>query len=372
MAPNIIRPSQMLIFNPAGMCYVEQPRHQAIVAEDDGDFEPMSPRPSPPAKRTYVKNISPEEKILRKKLRNREAAQLSRDKKKAQFNILSGMVHGLRKENLHLKEEIEVLRFNQEQLMAENERLREQLAADSSIPKPVTTVSSKPVTTESNIPVANDRNTIKGPAVSIRHPLQKGKRNRISCLMLCYQILFQLLIIPSFMIWNFQVMTIWIGLTSTCHNVWKKLPMNYSANFLNECCLDEMVGDTSEILESCQNIDDLHNVVIKDDPMLNTDTDTETVKIPNQDTQYSTPNIVNESKIEEQTVNENDALERFIIVEEAVEEVTTTYDEHILEICQEDEMDTEQYEDFGYESLSSPEYDCRTHYTPHLLTDLLS
>jgi len=33
-----------------------------------------------------------------RKLRNREAAQLSRDKKKAQFNILSGMVHGLRKE----------------------------------------------------------------------------------------------------------------------------------------------------------------------------------------------------------------------------------------------------------------------------------
>lgn len=53
----------MLIFNPA-MCYVEQ-RRQASggngSAEDDG-----GPARSPPAKRTYVKNISPEEKILRK------------------------------------------------------------------------------------------------------------------------------------------------------------------------------------------------------------------------------------------------------------------------------------------------------------------
>lgn len=133
-----------------------------------------------------------------------------------------------------------------------------------------------------------------------------------------------------------------------------------------------MVGDTSEILESGQNINDLHNVDIKDDSMLMLNINTETVKIPKQETQYSSPNIVIKSKIEEQTVNENNALERFIIVEEAVEEVTTTYDEHILEICQEDDMDTEQYEDFGYESLSSPEYDCKTHYIPHLSTDLLS
>lgn len=46
----------MLIFNHPTMCYVEQRR----VVDDDG------PRSSPPAKRTYVKNISPEEKILRK------------------------------------------------------------------------------------------------------------------------------------------------------------------------------------------------------------------------------------------------------------------------------------------------------------------
>jgi len=150
-------------------------------------------------------------------------------------------------------------------------------------------------------------------------------------------------------------------------------------SFLNECCLDEMVGSTSKVMEPSQNIDDLHNVDINEDSlfMLNTNSDTNTdtdIKIPSEEIKLSTiPNIIKESKIEEQSENdENNALERFIIVEDAVEEVTTTYDEHILEICQEDDnMDTEQYEDFGYESLSSPEYDYKTQYTPQPLTDFL-
>jgi len=109
--------------------------------------------------------------------------------------------------------------------------------------------------------------------------------------------------------------------------------------------------------------------------MLNTDT--KNIKISDKETHLSStcPDIVIKSEIEEQPENEeSNALERYIIVEEAVEEVTTTYDEHIVEICQEDDnMDTEQYEDFGYESLSSPEYDYKTHYTPQMLTtNLLS
>jgi len=195
-------------------------------------------------------------------------------------------------------------------------------------------------------------------------------------------------------------------------------------SFLNECCLDDLVGSTSEIMEPGQNID-LPNADIKveDDPlfMLNTDTDTitdtntvkiptgelhflapnvvnatikvedgplftpntvtdtitdaNTVKIPTEEMHFLVPNMVVKSEIEEHSEDESNSLERFIIVEEAVEEVTTTYDEHILEMCQEDDdMDcTDQYEDIGYESLSSPEYDYKTRYsTPPILTDLLS
>lgn len=226
MAPNLIRPSQMLIFDPAtvSVCYMGQRQVAPQGAGRSTSAAATAAAPStspPPAKRTYVKNISPEEKILRKKLRNREAAQLSRDKKKAQFNILSGMVHGLRKENIQLKEEIEVLRFNQEQLMDENERLRDQLAVESSIPKSVVT--------ETRTTAANDRILIEGPAVSNRHPLQKGKLNQTFCSMLCYRILYLLLITPSSMISSsLMTMTIWTGSTTMCQNVWRKLLMNYS------------------------------------------------------------------------------------------------------------------------------------------------
>lgn len=153
-------------------------------------------------------------------------------------------------------------------------------------------------------------------------------------------------------------------------------------SFLNECCLDEMVGSSSEIMEPSQNIN-LPNADIKVEYdslfMLNTDTDTDTitdtntVKIPTEEMHVLEPNVVIKLEIEEHSESKSDSLERFIIVEEAVEEVTTTYDEHILEICQEDDVDTEQYEDIGYESLSSPEYDYRTRYSSSpLLTNLFS
>lgn len=125
-------------------------------------------------------------------------------------------------QNLHLKEEIEALRLNQEQLITENERLREQLSTESSM-------IPKAEVTEPCITAAKDRISIEGPAVSHRHPLQKGKRNRTSCLMLCYQILFLLLTIPSSTISSsLWTMRIWTGLTITCQNVWRKSLMNYS------------------------------------------------------------------------------------------------------------------------------------------------
>jgi len=144
-----------------------------------------------------------------------------------------------------------------------------------------------------------------------------------------------------------------------------------------------MVGSTSEIMEPGQNID-LPNADIKveDVPlsiMLNTDidpiTNANTVKIPTGEMHFLVPNVVVKSKVEEHSEDESNSLESFIIIEEAVEEVTTTYDEHILEICHEDDAMNclDQYEDIGYESLSSPEYDYKTSIsTALILTDLLS
>lgn len=127
-------------------------------------------------------------------------------------------------------------------------------------------------------------------------------------------------------------------------------------------------------MEPSQNID-LPDVDVKEDyPLFMLNIDTEPNKMSDDETQVSSSNVVIKTEIEEEPeeIDSKEGLERFIIVEEAVEEVSTTYDEHILEICQDDNMDTEYYEDVGYESLSSPEYDYRTHYTPHALTDLIS
>lgn len=73
MAPNLIRPSQMLIFDPAtvSLCYMGQrqvaPQGAGRPTSAATTAAPSSTSPPPPpAKRTYVKNISPEEKILRK------------------------------------------------------------------------------------------------------------------------------------------------------------------------------------------------------------------------------------------------------------------------------------------------------------------
>lgn len=134
-----------------------------------------------------------------------------------------------------------------------------------------------------------------------------------------------------------------------------------------------MVGSTSEVLESSKNINDIHDIDLKNNSLFMLNTDTENIEITNGELLSTPDDVVIKSEIEEQSEDEeNNALERFIIVEEAVEEVITNYDEHILEICQDDKMDVDQYEDFGYESLSSPEYDYnRTHYAPHTLTNLL-
>lgn len=132
-----------------------------------------------------------------------------------------------------------------------------------------------------------------------------------------------------------------------------------------------MVGGTSEIMEPSQNINELSDVNIKEEPLftLKTDNNTENINISNDETQFLFSNIIPKTEVEEESENESNTLERYIIVEEAVEEVTTTYDEHILEICQEENnMDTDHYEDFGYESLSSPEYDYKTQYTPQIFT----
>uniref|UniRef100_A0A1B6M315 X-box-binding protein 1 n=1 Tax=Graphocephala atropunctata TaxID=36148 RepID=A0A1B6M315_9HEMI len=72
-------------------------------------------------------HLSIEEKILRKKLKNREAAQTSRDRKKARLEELEASVVELQNENDSLHEEVRSLRDDKESLQRENARLTEEV-----------------------------------------------------------------------------------------------------------------------------------------------------------------------------------------------------------------------------------------------------
>lgn len=74
-----------------------------------------------------LEHLSLEEKILRKKLKNREAAQTSRDRKKARLEQLEETVKKLQEENDILHEEIRSLKNDRDSLTKENTELREEL-----------------------------------------------------------------------------------------------------------------------------------------------------------------------------------------------------------------------------------------------------
>lgn len=74
-----------------------------------------------------LEHLSLEEKIMRKKLKNREAAQTSRDRKKARLEQLEETVKRLQEENDVLHEEVRSLKNDRESLTKENSELREEL-----------------------------------------------------------------------------------------------------------------------------------------------------------------------------------------------------------------------------------------------------
>uniref|UniRef100_A0A8C5LMS4 X-box-binding protein 1 n=1 Tax=Leptobrachium leishanense TaxID=445787 RepID=A0A8C5LMS4_9ANUR len=81
----------------------------------------------PPRKRQRLTHLSPEEKALRRKLKNRVAAQTARDRKKARMGELEQQVLDLEVENDKLLIENKLLREKSHGLVAENQELRQRL-----------------------------------------------------------------------------------------------------------------------------------------------------------------------------------------------------------------------------------------------------
>ncbi|XP_067033891.1 X-box-binding protein 1-like [Acropora muricata] len=92
-----------------------------------------------PRKRKRLDNLSAEERALRRKLKNRVAAQTARDRKKARMVELEEMVAQLEKENKALRLDNESLRKHTEAVDIENSELRARLGLTPPVsPEPVT------------------------------------------------------------------------------------------------------------------------------------------------------------------------------------------------------------------------------------------
>ncbi|XP_027720812.1 LOW QUALITY PROTEIN: X-box-binding protein 1 [Vombatus ursinus] len=91
------------------------------------------PGQSPARKRQRLTHLSPEEKALRRKLKNRVAAQTARDRKKARMSELEQQVVDLEEENQKLLIENQLLRERTHGLVIENQELRQRLGMDALI-----------------------------------------------------------------------------------------------------------------------------------------------------------------------------------------------------------------------------------------------
>ncbi|NXG07220.1 XBP1 protein, partial [Sakesphorus luctuosus] len=85
----------------------------------------------PARKRQRLTHLSPEEKALRRKLKNRVAAQSARDRKKARMTELEQQVVELEEENQKLLLENQLLRDRTCNLVLENQELRCRLGLDA-------------------------------------------------------------------------------------------------------------------------------------------------------------------------------------------------------------------------------------------------
>ncbi|XP_041792745.1 LOW QUALITY PROTEIN: X-box-binding protein 1 [Chelmon rostratus] len=103
----------------------------SAASQASSDSESNSSVGPPIRKRQRLTHLSPEEKALRRKLKNRVAAQTARDRKKAKMGELEQQVLELELENQKLHIENRLLREKTSGLLTENEELRQRLCLDT-------------------------------------------------------------------------------------------------------------------------------------------------------------------------------------------------------------------------------------------------
>ncbi|XP_074015492.1 X-box-binding protein 1 isoform X3 [Numenius arquata] len=128
--PGAAAPRLLLIPGKAAEPTAGASRHLSVVLPA-GAGSPGLEAPQPARKRQRLTHLSPEEKALRRKLKNRVAAQSARDRKKARMVELEQQVVELEEENQKLLLENRLLREKTCNLALENQELRCRLGLDA-------------------------------------------------------------------------------------------------------------------------------------------------------------------------------------------------------------------------------------------------
>lgn len=96
---------------------------------DDDDYDESDFEFQPPRKRERLNHLSPDEKMYRRKLKNRIAAQTARDRKKILMEDLEERVKRLEAENEYLRSQNNKLTTVTTELCGENDRLKCELTS---------------------------------------------------------------------------------------------------------------------------------------------------------------------------------------------------------------------------------------------------
>ncbi|CAK9813270.1 X-box-binding protein 1 [Anthophora quadrimaculata] len=121
-------------------------------------------------KKRRLDHLTWEEKLQRKKLKNRVAAQTSRDRKKAKLDELEETVKALKEQNELLSQECVMLRSQNEILVTETKRLRKDREARNSGEFVCSMCQSRVGCAVSSL----------GSTVSPTHPLQQGGTTQLA------------------------------------------------------------------------------------------------------------------------------------------------------------------------------------------------
>ncbi|XP_041436338.1 X-box-binding protein 1-like isoform X2 [Xenopus laevis] len=163
-----------VIFIPGNQCEQADALGSLMLPVSSPGSPESASNEQPPRKRQRLTHLTPEEKALRRKLKNRVAAQTARDRKKAKMGELEQQVIDLEIENEKLLLENQILRDKSHGLLAENQELRQRLGLSTlELKKEESSSSSQELNQSRKDKVRPETGSAESAALRLRAPLQQ-------------------------------------------------------------------------------------------------------------------------------------------------------------------------------------------------------